>query len=223
VRGALAEPTQASTINQVTQTTSYGQALVQQTHQQQHQQQQQTPARAQSPASAAAALAAFTCPPDPVTLSDGAELSSVQPGRTYLLRPGTYTITNTLQLSNGQTTCFQGANRNSVTVLVATNINTDAGRAISVTDGAKLGLFSLTLDGQLTAPGVSVLGGNTALRAADVIFKQMRYRRVDPGVGFGGAAVGTFVGSQVGFVFEQRCPTDTIVASPARVDFLQHT
>jgi hypothetical protein len=68
---------------------------------------------------------------------------------------GAYTINKTINYNTADTTtCFRGDSRATVTVLVNTNDTSDAGRAFSVSNGAKLGLFSLVLDGQDTAPGV---------------------------------------------------------------------
>lgn len=200
VGGALTEP-HKDTIRQVTHRFEDRQDLLQQTQQTQ---QQQTPARAQGPAaSRAAVLSPVTCPPAPnvITLSDGDEVGTVQPEKTYLLQAGTYSISSTLQLNTAaQTTCFRGASRDSVTIQVATNVEADACRAIKVTNGVKLGLFGLSMDGQQAAPGVSVDGPGTALQAADVTFKGMRFTWPGP-VGLGGAAVAAFNGAQVGVLW----------------------
>lgn len=107
VGGALAKPHQDA-ISQITQHLDDSQDFVQQTQTQQ----QQQPARApQGPASSAAAIPPVACPtaPDVRTLASGAELGSVEPGKTYLLQAGTYTISSTLQLNTTATTCFRGA------------------------------------------------------------------------------------------------------------------
>lgn len=128
-------------------------------------------------------------------LSNGAELSvaAAVPGKTYELGPGTYTINQTIDLSTATTTCFPGASRAGVTVLVATNDDTESGRAFLVSDGAKLGLFSLVLDGQDTAPGVRVDGA--ALQVDDVTLQRLRLRLESESPG--GAAVGAFSSAQV--------------------------
>lgn len=159
--------------------------------------QQQHAARAPGHAPRAL-LDPLTCPTGTniMAVSGGAELSIavVEPGKTYELElgAGIYTINQTMQLSTATTTCFRGKSRASVTILVDTNDTSNSGRAFSVSAGAQLGLFSLVLDGQGTAPGVSVDGAT--LQADDVTFQRLRLSQLG---GQGGAAVAACYAAQV--------------------------
>lgn len=129
-----------------------------------------------------------SCPGNEVPVARESDLSTAAstPGTTYLLESGTYTISNTINL-NTLVTCYrgQGLSKDSVKIQVTTADSSEASRAFTVSNGAKLALQNLLMDGQDKAPGIKVLAGSV-LEANSVTLQ--RLRRDDSGA-FGGAAV----------------------------------
>jgi hypothetical protein len=160
----------------------------------------------------ARAIAPLVCPAATETLTDGAELSlaAATANKTYVLGDGSYTINKTITYNTADTTtCFRGASRATVTILVATTLtSSNSGRAFRVSNGAKLGLFRLVLDGQDSAPGVRVGGTGSAMQADDVTLWRLRLNELplDPN----GAAVSAFNGAQLSItdshLLDSTCP-----------------
>lgn len=157
---------------------------------------QQHPQRAPG---AAKSVTPINCPSGSVqTLSNGTILDQVTAGSTYVLNPGIYHIRSTVLLNTADTTCFTGSSRDSVTVYVETGKDSDTGRAFKVTNGAKLGLYSLVLDGQDTAPGVYLSDSRTVLDASDITIRKCRFTVGSKlGGDWGGAAVAAWSDAHV--------------------------
>jgi hypothetical protein len=111
-----------------------------------------------------------------LTPSNGSQLSTAATteGKTYLLSPGAYYISSTLQINKNKATCFNGSSRGGVTIFVNTgSSDSTTGRGFIVSSDAQLGLHSLVLDGQGKSPGVR-LAPATSLHATDVTFQNFK-------------------------------------------------